>query len=362
MTTIVELSLDRQEGTPWGFRLQGGVDFEKCLSISSVTQGSASHQSGLKTGDVLLTINGLEAMLLTHKQAQEALLSSGNTVELVVQRVGTPDLPSTGTWKPKVDLVGGPAVEPSNPGQTYTKTSLEATQVQEEPHWDAKHNITAKAFQPTSSGPGPISAASTPGAAPAVSGPGAAAGPPGFKSISAPITKPTSAPAPTGPPKQQHCWMCNKHISGVFLQVKGHPLHAECFTCSICHSSLKNVGHFLLGGKLYCQAHAMQAQAQLQGGDCEPGKVQGEPGNQGGGVPQGLAANLARLAIRPQGPPAGPPGPGAPTPPGPGAPTPAGPSPGSAAWEDKLNANTARMAGNAEDFTKAFMKQLGGGH
>ena len=106
---------------------------------------------------------------------------------------------------------------------------------------------------------------------------------------------------------------------------------------------------------MYCQTHAMQAQAQLQGGDSAPGPAgppQAGTAKPVGGIPQGLAANLARLAVRPQGP-TGPPGP-----PPAGAP---GPAPGSAAWEDRLNANTAGLAGNAEDFTKEFMKQLGGG-
>ena len=89
----------------------------------------------------------------------------------------------------------------------------------------------------------------------------------------------------------------------------------------------------------------MQAQAQLQGGQAA---TPGGP-KQGAGpapsMPQGLAANLARLAVRPQGPAQN---------------QSQIQSPGSAAWEDKLNANVAGQAGNAEDFTKEFMKQLAG--
>eukprot|EP00092_Neocalanus_flemingeri_P052175 GFUD01060908.1.p1 GENE.GFUD01060908.1~~GFUD01060908.1.p1 ORF type:complete len:224 (+),score=75.54 GFUD01060908.1:519-1190(+) len=214
-------------------------------------------------------------------------------------------------------------------------------------HWDVKHNITAKGFQS-----------------------GAFDGPPGFKSFSAPISKPSSAPPPTGPPLPQVCWQCTKPISGVFLQIKGRPIHGECFVCQICQSSLKNVGHFLIAEKLYCQQHAMVAQAQLQGGNCPPetaGLPLPEPSQPVGGMPQGLAASLARLAIRPQGLSVGPPRqpgppPAGPAPPSAGpAPPPAGPAPGSAGWEDRLNTNTAGLAGNAEDFTKEFMKQLAGG-
>ena len=97
----------------------------------------------------------------------------------------------------------------------------------------------------------------------------------------------------------------------------------------------------------------MVAQAQLQG--VEPASGQAGPQQGGPPMPQGLAANLARLSVKPQGTNGGP---GAFT----RAPGPApGPAPGSAAWDDKLNGNIAGMAGNAEDFTKEFMKQLGGG-
>jgi len=353
MTSIVELTLTRQAASPWGLRLQGGLDFEKALSISSVTDGSPSYLSGLKTGDVLLTINGLEAMLMTHKQGQDAIVSAGNDVPIVVQRFGGPDIPAApGTWRPTVEIVGGPAVNSADPGQTYTKTSLLAGHVPEDTHWDVKHNITAKGFQPAASSvpptnTGPVSALT---------------GLPGFKSISAPISKPSSSLPSTGPPLPQVCWQCHKPISGVFLQIKGRPIHGDCFVCQICQSSLKNIGHFLIAEKLYCQAHAMQAQAQLQGEEMALAGPAGppQPAQQGGSMPQGLAANLARLAVKPQGPSAGP-LPGQPRPLGLGLPGPPPPGQNSAGWDDKLNANTAGLAGNAEDFTKEFMKQLTGG-
>ena len=67
--------------------------------------------------------------------------------------------------------------------------------------------------------------------------------------------------------------------------------------------------------------------------------------------PQCLAANLAKLAGRPQGPGA----PGLPQGPGNGVGVPAG------AWGRKLEANEAGAASNAEEFTKQFMQQLAGG-
>ena len=48
----------------------------------------------------------------------------------------------------------------------------------------------------------------------------------------------------------------------------GQPLHADCFSCTTCKSSLRNVGHFVIGGQLFCQTHARDAQNALQGRRC----------------------------------------------------------------------------------------------
>merc|ERR1712013_874355 len=172
MAAIIDLTLIRTSHQPWGLRLQGGADFEKALTISSVTEGSPSQLSGLQTGDILLQINGLEAMLMTHKQGQDAIISAGDNVPLVVQRFGGPDLPAPpGTWRPSVELIGGPATAPASAGHTYTKTSLAANPVPEDTHWDVKHNITAKGFQPSTSSlpstaPAPAPATAPQGGAP----------------------------------------------------------------------------------------------------------------------------------------------------------------------------------------------------
>ena len=59
-----------------------------------------------------------------------------------------------GVWKPGVQLVGAPATGPAPQGQTYTQTSLVANPVEEDSHWDVKHNITAKAFTAGETAPG----------------------------------------------------------------------------------------------------------------------------------------------------------------------------------------------------------------
>ena len=131
---------------------------------------------------------------MTHKQAQDAIISCGNSVPLLLQRKIT-NTPQGSAWKPQVEVVGGPAVAPGAPGQTYTKTSLAAAPAPEDGHWDVRHNITAKGFQPSNSET------------------------PGFRSVAAPVTKPGHVPS--GPPQLASCWMCSQPILGIFVQVKG---------------------------------------------------------------------------------------------------------------------------------------------
>lgn len=54
--------------------------------------------------------------------------------------------------------------------------------------------------------------------------------------------------------------------SGVFVRINNKSMHAECFRCSTCGSSLKNVGYFNINDKLYCDIHARQVRSFLGGG------------------------------------------------------------------------------------------------
>lgn len=372
--SISEINLVRDKPGPWGFRLQGGVDFEKALSVVFVNEGSFSFNSGLRTGDVILRIGDLEGGLLTHKEAQEAVIEQGNLVRVTIQRTNNAvSMTPPGAWKPSVQVIGGPATVPGGQDTAYTKTSLALQPPPQEEHFDVRHNVVARGFQ-------------------------AGAPAPGFKSVAAPVTKPgqdqpdaagngfrsvgpsgmnPGAPISNQPPI---CWVCSKAISGVFLQAKGQPLHADCFICFTCQTPLRNVGHFAIGGKLYCQTHAREAQNLLHG------KTTSEPvdsnstgqiksAGPSGQMPQGLAANLARLSMKPQQQKPGGQQPGMVA----GGQQPGmvdgGQQPGlvvggqpggqiggqSGDWNNRLNANSAGMANNAEDFTKEFMKELNGG-
>lgn len=249
MPAIVEVTLRRSQAGPWGFRLQGGVDFEKALTVAFVTEGSHSAASGLQTGDVIVRIGDLEAGLLTHKQAQDAIVRCGDAVPLTIQRNSAAPEPAPGTWRPAVELVGAPPTGPASLGTTYTKTSLAYNQQQAqappEEHWDVKYNAVAKGFQPGGAAGGvrPVTAPQT-APQPAAGAPAAPGSLPGFRSVGAPVTRPGAGAGGAAPTDGQpaSCWVCGQPVSGVFLQVKGRPLHGDCFSCVACGTSLKKRG------------------------------------------------------------------------------------------------------------------------
>jgi hypothetical protein len=56
---------------------------------SQVNGGSIAERAGLLAGDGVLKINNLDAALLKHKEAQDAIVHAGNSFELLIQRLVT---------------------------------------------------------------------------------------------------------------------------------------------------------------------------------------------------------------------------------------------------------------------------------
>ncbi|XP_076317802.1 PDZ and LIM domain protein 3-like [Tachypleus tridentatus] len=84
---ILTLNLARDgTNTPWGFRLQGGSDLGQPLTIQRVFLGSPS-EGELHRGDIILRIGDRDANRLTHREAHDVIVRSGNNLKLVVKRV-----------------------------------------------------------------------------------------------------------------------------------------------------------------------------------------------------------------------------------------------------------------------------------
>ncbi|XP_018788868.1 PREDICTED: PDZ and LIM domain protein Zasp isoform X8 [Bactrocera latifrons] len=137
---LLQIKLSRFDAQPWGFRLQGGVDFATPLVVQKVNGGSLAEKAGLIPGDAVLRINDVDVFNLRHKDAQDVVVRSGNNFVLTVQRGGS-------TWRPHVTPTGNiPQPQQNSPYlQTVTKTSL-AHKQQESQHIGCGYNNAARPF------------------------------------------------------------------------------------------------------------------------------------------------------------------------------------------------------------------------
>nr|1WJL_A Chain A, Cypher protein [Mus musculus] len=71
---------------PWGFRLQGGKDFNMPLTISRITPGSKAAQSQLSQGDLVVAIDGVNTDTMTHLEAQNKIKSASYNLSLTLQK------------------------------------------------------------------------------------------------------------------------------------------------------------------------------------------------------------------------------------------------------------------------------------
>ncbi|XP_026703429.1 PDZ and LIM domain protein 5 isoform X1 [Athene cunicularia] len=89
---------------PWGFRLQGGKDFNMPLSISRLNDGGKAARAHVGIGDVVLTIDGISTDGMTHLEAQNKIKACTGNLNMTLQRVAS---------VPKPNLVHVPKGEPT---------------------------------------------------------------------------------------------------------------------------------------------------------------------------------------------------------------------------------------------------------
>ncbi|XP_061305532.1 LIM domain-binding protein 3 isoform X6 [Pezoporus occidentalis] len=86
---------------PWGFRLQGGKDFNMPLTISRITPGSKAAQSQMNQGDLVVAIDGVNTDSMTHLEAQNKIKSASHNLSLTLQKSKRP-VPIS-TTAPRID-------------------------------------------------------------------------------------------------------------------------------------------------------------------------------------------------------------------------------------------------------------------
>ncbi|XP_041116872.1 LIM domain-binding protein 3-like isoform X1 [Polyodon spathula] len=86
---------------PWGFRLQGGKDFNMPLTISRITPGSKAAMANLTQGDIIVGIDGVSTDGMTHLDAQNKIKCASYNLALTMQKSKRPAPVPTAT--PRMD-------------------------------------------------------------------------------------------------------------------------------------------------------------------------------------------------------------------------------------------------------------------
>uniref|UniRef100_A0A671SCW5 PDZ and LIM domain protein 2 n=1 Tax=Sinocyclocheilus anshuiensis TaxID=1608454 RepID=A0A671SCW5_9TELE len=72
---------------PWGFRICGGRDFRRSLTVSKVREDSRAGDAGMQVGDVILEINGQDTGAMLNMEAQNKIKTSEHQLWLLIERV-----------------------------------------------------------------------------------------------------------------------------------------------------------------------------------------------------------------------------------------------------------------------------------
>ncbi|KAM8738480.1 LIM domain-binding protein 3-like isoform 5-T5 [Acanthopagrus schlegelii] len=99
---------------PWGFRLQGGKDFNMPLTISRITPGSKAAQGNLVQGDIIVAIDGVSTEGMTHLEAQNKIKMANYNLALTMSKSKRPIPMMT----PRIDASALPSLIPHQQPQS----------------------------------------------------------------------------------------------------------------------------------------------------------------------------------------------------------------------------------------------------
>uniref|UniRef100_A0A1I8HUK8 PDZ and LIM domain protein Zasp n=1 Tax=Macrostomum lignano TaxID=282301 RepID=A0A1I8HUK8_9PLAT len=274
-------------GTPWGFRLQGGRDFNSALTIQKVSKGGMAERHGVCVGDRVVSIGGDPTHNWTHQQAQQAVIRCGNELDLGLASGGGgfnhayfQPQPQQHQFQPAAAPYSPPARQTAGNSSGATRlpaanaiTSLSLTlySITLRRHSSSRHSSSRhshSSFSPQQFSPPQqflaaelFSACSTAAAAPpapaprsaaplmsSVGGGGGSAGLSG-RSRRGEAQRQTQQAAGGVPV----CSVCGSVIRGPFLVALDKCFCPDHFNCSVCGRNLEPCGFVEEANQLYCE-------------------------------------------------------------------------------------------------------------
>ncbi|XP_048960914.1 PDZ and LIM domain protein 5 isoform X12 [Canis lupus baileyi] len=110
---------------PWGFRLQGGKDFNMPLTISSLKDGGKASQANVRIGDVVLSIDGISAHGMTHLEAQNKIKGCTGSLNMTLQRASATPKPEPVPVQKKTQVTNNPGTVKTPPKRPPRKHIVE---------------------------------------------------------------------------------------------------------------------------------------------------------------------------------------------------------------------------------------------
>ncbi|KAL5964190.1 PDZ and LIM domain protein 3 [Taenia solium] len=250
MSALLRIQLSRPDSSvPWGFRLEGGLDLGHALNIQKVTPGSVAEACGVKSGDIIVSINSADTRFMKHEDAKMEIIRSSNAFEMIVERNNSGSPMAVGAPLP---LEQGSSASGATIRQNDINGGAEAT-----------CNIPKAGVAMLSQGPDgrfqrlSHSSYNSPMGLYSKSNVNTS-----FRSTVASAGADLSnvRPAPQVFGGSMRCGACQDLITGgQFVRVQGRiPMHPSCLKCCKCGIGLRNVGYFYINERLYCETHAKQ--------------------------------------------------------------------------------------------------------
>ncbi|XP_066500540.1 PDZ and LIM domain protein 2 [Hoplias malabaricus] len=83
---MMAFSVNLTGPSPWGFRISGGRDFKKAITVSKVNAGSKAEMARLQPGDIIMEINGENTGDMLNVEAQNKIKNCKTQLQLLVER------------------------------------------------------------------------------------------------------------------------------------------------------------------------------------------------------------------------------------------------------------------------------------
>ncbi|KAM9740934.1 PDZ and LIM domain protein 7 isoform 1-T1 [Menidia menidia] len=282
---------------PWGFRLQGGKDFNMPLAVSRLTPGGKAAQAGVGVGDWVVSICDTNAEDMTHVEAQNKIRGATDSLTLTLSRAfkasqDHKDSLPTVSAQPKYSFApstainkmarpftagggsanSGPAIKPVAYSPKLNTPRSQSPASTQQPQNGLEPNPSPAKAQTADKPDGSKTAAagsSGPSCRPPwVTDPNFAdrfrpdktstvvtqhqqpVQPTPMQSRSSILQAAQQAPEDSG--RTPLCGACNKIIRGRYLVALGRSWHPEEFTCSQCKVVLEEGGFFEERGSVFC--------------------------------------------------------------------------------------------------------------